>query len=166
MLEPGVFGYFDSHGPDFGVRSKEDVAQNGTYYEKAWLADDEDLEREVFLLLAKNSDIMILTNLAMNFRTPPDILDEIAKNNPSLHGFASTNANASIPLLRSGPLSEHISLSLEKFLDTVNATENEIRALFKVRDRIRPPGGITLGEAWDQVRPPTKMPESEIRLDD
>lgn len=149
------FGWF-SEPNDVFDRPDEDVARNGTQYERSTLASREHVTREAFLILAETGDVDIQGSLAMNYSTPPDILDKIAEIYPDLHEQASTNCNASPELKKTAPLSEHPASSIEDFLRDVHATDDEARALVKQQGKLCPPGGPLLGEVWAQIRPPEK----------
>jgi len=148
----GIFGWF-SEPSDSLDRPDEEIAQDGSAHERASLAGREHLSRDVFLALANTTDIGVLTSLAMNYTTPPDILDTIAERYPELHGIAATNCNASPVLKKTAPLAEHTESSLSDYLDAVDATDEEARELKTRFWRLQPPGGPLLGEVWAQIRP-------------
>lgn len=145
------FGWF-SEPPRLPDLPDLEIAQHGSPYEKSSLAERENLSREAFAILADTTNIDIITSLAMNYTTPAEILDRIAKSHPELHAFTATNPSASPELMKTAPLSEHISSSIEEFLNHMDATDDEARALVKRLHKLRPPGGPLLGEVWAQIR--------------
>src|SRR6476660_6622081 len=134
-------------------RPDEEVARNGSVDERSTLARRENLSREVFLILADTDEIDIYSSLAMNYTTPPDILDRVVERFPELREFAATNPSASADLMRTAPLSEHIASSIESFVNQVAATAAEIRDLMKRYYKLQPPGGPLLGDVWADIRP-------------
>jgi len=147
-----TFEVFASGPKEFAVPDLE-VARNGSAYDKSELARHEDLDREVFLILAENTDININYSLAWNHTTPADILDRIAASQPELRPYASTNPHASEELKKTAPLAEHGSSSIEAFLKQVHATDAEARALVKRYNKLVPPGGPFFGDVWAEIRP-------------
>lgn len=110
------------------------------------------MSREVFLILAEASDINVLTSLATNQTTPPDVLDRVAERLREAHAMIATSWHASPELKKMGPLAEHVAWALGEFLDQVGATNEERRELMKRYYKLRPPGGPLLGEVWAQIR--------------
>ncbi|APX00496.1 hypothetical protein [Arthrobacter sp. QXT-31] len=144
---------WDSTVSDKFDRPDEEVARNGSVDERSTLARRENLSREVFLILADTDEIDVCSSLAMNYTTPPDILDRTVERFPELREWAATNPNASADLKKTAPLAEHIALSIERFVDQVEATDAEIRELMKRYYKLQPPGGPLLGDVWTQIRP-------------
>jgi hypothetical protein len=144
---------FDYTPSDKFDEPDEEVARNGSVYDRSTLARRENLSREVFLILADTDEIDIYSSLAMNYTTPPDVLDRIVERFPELREWAATNPNASADLKKTAPLAEHIAQSVASFADQVEATDKERRELVKRYYKLRPPGGPLLGEVWAQIRP-------------
>lgn len=144
---------FDYTPSDKFDRPDEEVARNGSVYDRSTLASRENLSREVFLILADTDEIDVYSSLAMNYTTPPDVLDRVVERFPELRGFAATNPSASADLKKTAPLAEHIASSIESFVYQVEATDAEIRELMKRYYKLRPPGGPLIGEVWAQIRP-------------
>ncbi|MFE4541291.1 hypothetical protein [Arthrobacter sp. NPDC056727] len=137
-------------------RPLEEVARNGSALEQSILSERKDLSREVFLILAEASDINVLTSLAMNETTPPEVLDRAAERLREAHAMLATSWHASPELKKMGPLAEHVAWALGEFLDQVGATDDERRELMKRYDKLQPPGGPLLGDVWAQIRPEKK----------
>jgi hypothetical protein len=134
-------------------RPDEEVARNGSVYDRSTLARHENLSREVFLILADTDEKDVYSSLAMNYTTPPDILERIVERFPELREWAATNPNASADLKKTTPLAEHIAQSIASFADEVEASDAERRELLKRYYKLTPPGGPLLGEVWAQIRP-------------
>lgn len=147
------FSWNSSNPPDKNFdRPFEEVARNGSALDQNLLAGRKDLSREVFLILAEASDINVLTSLAMNETTPPDVLDRVAERLREAHAMIATSWHASPELKKMGPLAEHVAWALGEFLDQVGATDEERRELMKRYYKLRPPGGPLLGEVWAQIQ--------------
>lgn len=65
------FGFFSRTSNVFD-RPNEEVARNGTAEENRLLAERQDLDREVLLILAETTNIDTLISLPMNYTTPAD----------------------------------------------------------------------------------------------
>ncbi|MFE5839319.1 hypothetical protein [Arthrobacter sp. NPDC056493] len=144
---------FDYTPSDKFDRPDEEIARNGSLYEKSAIAGRENLSREVFLILADTDEIDVYNSLAMNYTTPPDILNRIVERFPELREWAATNPNASADLKKTAPLAEHIAQSIASFADEVEATDAERRELLKRYYKLRPPGGPLLEDVWADIRP-------------
>ncbi|WP_043417969.1 hypothetical protein [Arthrobacter globiformis] len=106
----------------------------------------------MFLILADTDEYDVYSSLAMNYTTPPDILDRAVERFPELREWAATNPNASADLMRTAPLAEHIAQSIVNFLNQVEATDAERRELMKRYYKLTPPGGPLLGDVWADIR--------------
>jgi hypothetical protein len=144
---------FDYTPSDKFDRPDEEVARNGSEYDRSTLARRENLSREVFLILADTDEIDVYSSLAMSYTTPPDILNRAVERFPELREWAATNPNASADLMKTAPLAEHIAQSVVNFLNQVEATDDERRELMKRYYKLRPPGGPLLGDVWADIRP-------------
>ncbi|GAB12884.1 hypothetical protein ARGLB_028_00090 [Arthrobacter globiformis NBRC 12137] len=143
---------FDYTPSDKFDRPDEEVARNGSAYDRSTLARHENLSREMFLILADTDEYDVYSSLAMNYTTPPDILDRAVERFPELREWAATNPNASADLMRTAPLAEHIAQSIVNFLNQVEATDAERRELMKRYYKLTPPGGPLLGDVWADIR--------------
>ena len=106
---------FDYTPSDKFDRPDEEVARNGSVYDRSTLASREKLSREVFLILADTDEFDVYSSLAMNHTSPPDILDRVVERFPELRGFAAINPSASADLKKTAPLAEQIESSIESF---------------------------------------------------
>lgn len=98
------------------------------------------------------ADETVASSLGENRTVAPELLAELASRFPSLLGWISINPNAPTAFKDAIPMGDHSWLSIERYMDSIQATREERLELAARFDSGPHPGGPPLGEVWAEIR--------------
>lgn len=133
------------------TRPPSEIVTDGTDAERWWLSGREDLSRNIFSALVEGSNHDVAASLALNYSTPPDLLERLAELHPDLHWIIAVNPNAAPRLKESAPLGSHSQDSINRYLDAKDATPGERRQLVALYESGPHPGIELLGVVWARI---------------
>ncbi|MCW3494150.1 hypothetical protein [Microbacterium sp. SSM24] len=129
-----------------------DLARTGDEHDRWLLAGRDDVDSDLFILLAEIGEEDVLVMLARNTATPGPVLELLSERGGVLADEARLNTNAPADLKDDSPIGSHSAHSIGLYLDERQATPSQRRALNREYERSAHPGGRRLGEVWEQVR--------------
>ena len=148
------FGFFGGVPSLPEGRSADWIAVHGTHNRRWHVAGDDSLERTngSIKALVDSGDEVLAGTLLSRYTLTRDQVALISDRYPQLDPIAQQHEHAPAALKLRAELWKLLEFPLLAFLDQVNATDAERRALLEAHDGIIGPDSTTLAEVWGEIR--------------